>query len=151
MLASRKNKQMSKKKKKSSQAAAELTDDYDVIILEIGDRTYELIKFVKDSDQQYITRDTLFKRAKELKAELGEEDCNYFIDHQDDIPNNFEGTYHREWENSNYFVFLGWRHFPHLPNSVATVKWDGDEWDLSWSDYGGTHYCTPGFLVRRIS
>ena len=105
----------------------------------ISGRTYELVSFLKKSES-YVTGDEMVERAKEFKANLGKEHCQFILEHQDEIPSEYQGKI--------YLVFPGWRS-PSYPPSVACLYWRGDRWCQGWS-WLGNDWSKGDRLVRRI-
>lgn len=105
----------------------------------VGDRTYELVPFLKEGEES-ISGDEMLKRAKELGAECGEEDGKYILEHCGEIPESV-----REY----FLIFSAWRG-PGDPRYVACLYWHDSEWDQYWYwlDYrwGGRYR-----LVRRMN
>lgn len=89
----------------------------------LGDRTYELVPFLKEGES-YIRGNTVVGRAKKLNANLGQDDSQFILEHQDEIPRELQGKF--------YLVFAGLRD-PSDPESVAYLDWNGCSWYLRWS------------------
>ena len=90
--------------------------------LTIEDRTYELVSFLKEGESS-VTGDIMVERAKELNASLGEEEGQYILERQDEIPEELQGKV--------YLVFPGWR-YPANPLFVAYLSWSGYRWYQFW-------------------
>lgn len=104
----------------------------------IGDHIYELVPFLKE-DESYVSGDVLVERAKELNANLGVEDDQFMLKHQDEIPQELRGKL--------YLVFPGWRD-PSRPRYVACLDWwVGGRWCQRW--YLGSRWDGRARLVRR--
>ena len=105
----------------------------------IVDRTYELVPILEEGES-YVNGDTLVERAQELGANLGEEEGRFISEHQDEIPQEFQGKF--------YLVFTAWRNLSN-PQYVAYLDWHGHNWYRHWHwldvDWGGSSR-----LVRRI-
>jgi len=108
-----------------------------IVEVKIGDRTYELLKILRDGETR-ISGSALVERAKEMDAHLGEEDARYIMEHQGDIPVALRGKID--------FVFLGWRR-PDGPDDVACLYWYGGVWNQSWRGIG-SYWVVNGRLVR---
>jgi hypothetical protein len=66
----------------------------------VGGRTYEILSFLRE-DEESVRGDTMVSRAVEMKANLGQEDCEHLLAHQDEIPVALRGKI--------IFVFTDWR------------------------------------------
>lgn len=86
----------------------------------LGDRVYEALSFGKKGER-VVDGNTVLARAKEMRAELGEEDGRYFLSHQDEIP--------VELRSGISFLFTNWRH-PVRSDEIACVSWNGNCWEL---------------------
>ncbi|MBI5071940.1 hypothetical protein HZB93_03580 [Candidatus Falkowbacteria bacterium] len=104
----------------------------------VGGVTYEILSFLK-GDEKSVVGHTMVERAKEMGANLGEEDCERFLKNQSDIPAALCGKV--------AFVFPDLRH-PDDREYVADLDWGGDGWYLLWGwlsrDWRGR-----GRLLRR--
>ena len=104
----------------------------------IGDRTYDILGFLR-GDEKYVKGDVMVARVVEMGANLGKEDGQYLLDHQDEIPVALRGKV--------VFVFTDWRH-PGSSEGVYYVYWDDDRWVRYWRwlarDFRG--YCR---VLRR--
>jgi hypothetical protein len=103
----------------------------------ICNRTYELVPFLEEGES-YVSGDTMVERAKELNANLGEEDGEFILERQAEIPKEFRGKF--------YMVFTAWRP-PSRPRGVAYLGWDG-RWYQRWGWLGGD-WGRRDRLVRR--
>lgn len=92
----------------------------------IGGRTYDILAFLREGEEMLIG-DLMVDRAKEMGANLGKDDGQYILDHQDEIPAALRGEV--------VFVFTSWRR-PVGSESVCYVFWLGDCWVLSWGSLG---------------
>ena len=105
--------------------------------LTIGNRIYEVLNFLKEGED-HISGKEIIERVKEMKANLGEGDCQYILDNQKDIPEDLK---------DNYFIFTDWRRPAH-PERVACVDWFGVCWVQYWrslvDDWNG-----GGRVLRR--
>lgn len=106
----------------------------------IGDRTYELVPFLRENER-WVKGDTMVERAKELNANLGEEDGQFILKHQTETPVEFRSRF--------YLVFPAW-HSPSGPRHVACLICDGAR---SYRNFGGLDgdWSRDSRLVRRIS
>lgn len=77
-------------------------------VFTVGDRTYELVPFLKEGEESIIGEEML-KRAKGLGAECGEEDGKYILEHEKEIPESVQ---------KKYLIFINWRN-PDDPRDVA--------------------------------
>ena len=98
------------------------------IEMKVGDRTYEILGFLKEGEKNVVGHE-MVKRAKEMNAHLGQDDGQYLLDHQQDIPVALRGNV--------IFIFTDCRH-PDNSDYVYGVCWVGDRWirDWSWLGYG---------------
>lgn len=106
----------------------------------IAGRTYEVLSFLK-GDEESVVGHTMVERAKEMKANLGKEDCDHLLAHQDEIPAILRGKV--------VFVFSGMRD-PGVSQRVAYLYWGVGGWDQYWDWLGGGWY-GRGRLLRRKS
>ena len=94
-------------------------------------RTYDILGLLREGED-YVKGDTMVTRAKEMTADLGQDEGEYLLAHQDEIPAALRGK--------AAFVFTAWRH-PDDSGSVAYVCWSGDRWVQGWgwlsSDFSG--------------
>ena len=102
---------------------------------------YELLKVLKEGES-YIKGEELIKRAKELNAASTQEDFDWFLAHQEEIP--------REWRDY-YVVFADYtqrdcRGYLY----VACLYFGGEQWDLSFRRLDGD-WCGGGLFPRRKS
>ncbi len=104
------------------QLARELTEKALPTKMTIGDRTYEILCFLRGEETSVVGY-TMVDRAKEMNAHLGQDDGEYILKHQDEIPASLRGKVG--------FVFTDWRR-PVNPGDVCYVYWDGDRWVRYW-------------------
>jgi len=90
--------------------------------LTIGDRTYDLLGFLR-GDEKSVRGNVMVDRVKKMNAHLGEDDGNNLLEHQADIPVALRGKV--------VFVFTDWRH-PDDSGLVYYVYWDGRRWVQDW-------------------
>ena len=88
----------------------------------IAGRTYDILGFLR-GDEKYVKGDVMVARAKEMDANLGEEDARYILEHQDEIPVALR--------DKVAFVFTYWRH-PDGPEHVCFVCWFCNRWVKDW-------------------
>lgn len=88
----------------------------------IAGRTYDILGFLQ-GDEKSVVGHTMVDRAKELNANLGEDDGRHILEHQADIPVALRGKV--------AFVFTDWRH-PDDSERVYYVYWDDDRWVEHW-------------------
>ncbi len=108
----------------------------EVIILHLGDRTYEALTPLKPGEIS-ICDCTMVQRSKEMRAYLGEEEARYLMKHQAGIPVVLQGRIS--------FIFRGWC----KPDHAAEVYHDGAEWVMTWARIDGS-YGDGVRLVRLI-
>ena len=94
-----------------------------LIEITIGDRTYEILGFLR-GEETLVVGYTMVDRAKEMNAHLGQDDGEYILKHQDEIPASLRGKV--------VFVFTDWRH-PDSPERVYCVYWHDGRWVRHWS------------------
>src|SRR3989344_103272 len=121
------------------QQIAEGTQDMLPTEMTVGNRTYKILGFLR-GDEKSVIDHTMVERAKEMNANLGEDDGQFLLDNQQDIPVALGG-------GKVVFVFTDW-HEPYDPSLVDCVRWRGGRWVQYWRwlDYGwGGH----GRVLRR--
>ncbi len=108
----------------------------------VFDRVYELVPFLKERESS-IAGKVMTERARELRANLGEEDGWFVMEHQDKIPSEFQMKF--------FPVFTNWQSPPN-ELSVAILYWhdgNGARWCQSWgllNSFWGENFR----LVRRV-
>lgn len=95
-----------------------------------------------EEGENSVTGDTMMERAKKLNANMGEEDGQFVLEHQDEIHSDFRGK--------SFLIFMGWRH-PNMLFNVAYLGWDGDEWFQYWQSLYEGNWDMRCRLVRRVS
>ena len=81
----------------------------------------------------------MVERAKELNANLGKEDVQFILEHQAEIPQEYQWKFH--------LVFTAWRD-PSDPRYGACFYWGGSHWYQSWY-WLDRYWCENDRLVRR--
>ena len=118
---------------KSSNNRGMVSDPCDQLLMDamptsmtVGDRTYNMLGLLR-GDETSVVWHTMVERVKEMNAHLGNDDGQYLLDNQQDIPVALCGKV--------VFVFTDWHH-PDYPMSVGCVFWCDDRWvrDWGWSD-----------------
>ena len=104
----------------------------------IGDRTYEILGFLK-GDEKSVTGHKMVERVKDMSVHLGQDDGQHLLDNQNDIPAVFQGKV--------VFVFTDW-HRPGSSGHMAYVGWLGDRWVRYWGWLGSDWY-GDGRVLRR--
>lgn len=84
----------------------------------IAGRVYEILAFHKDGED-CIGGNTIVERAKSMDANLGEDDGQWLLKYQDQIPVALRGKVG--------FVFTDWRQ-PDDSSYVADISWRGGHW-----------------------
>ena len=107
--------------------------------IKVGDRTYEILTFLKDGEERIIGHE-MVKRAKEMNAHLGQDDGQYLLDHQQDIPESLRGKV--------CFVFTDWRR-PDDSGRVFYVYWDDGRWVGCWCWLGRGYWHVRDRVLRR--
>lgn len=106
----------------------------------VGGRTYELLGFLK-GDEQRVVGYKMVDRAKEMQANLGEEDGQHILKHQAEIPAELRGKV--------FLVFTEWRR-PDSSEDVACVDWSDDRWVQDWHWIGDGLWDGVGRVPHRI-
>jgi len=88
----------------------------------VGDRTYDILGFLREGEKSVVGH-TMVERAKEMSAHLGQDDGQYLLDNQQDIPASLRGKV--------AFVFTDWRR-PVVSGNAFFVYWSGDQWVGYW-------------------
>ncbi len=97
----------------------------------IGDRVYEILGFLKEGEESIVGHE-MIKRAAEMKANLGEDNGRYLLDHQQDIPESLRGKI--------YFAFTDF-----------CVFWLDGCWVGRWNLLGDFYWDGGGRVLRRKS
>ena len=84
----------------------------------------KLVPFLK-SGESSANSEEMVSRALELKANFGQRDAEYLLEHQQEIPKEFR---------KYYIVFTGtkWRN-PDGNRNVAYLNWNGKQWYLNFN------------------
>lgn len=101
-------------------------------------RSYDMLSFLR-GDETSVKGHTIVERAIEMNAHLGEDDGQYLLDNQRDIPVALRGKV--------AFVFTDWRHVGVISDSVYFVYWNDYRWIRFW--YGLEADGLIGGLVLR--
>ncbi|MDP3244691.1 MAG: hypothetical protein Q8M83_03485 [bacterium] len=106
----------------------------------VAGRTYDILGFLK-GDEKSVTGSTMVKRVKKMNANLGQDDGEHLLKHQDQIPVQLRGRV--------VFVFTDWRH-PVDYGNVAYVYWIGGRWIRGGDWLGnGAHWGGLARVLRR--
>ena len=82
-------------------------------------------------------------RAKNLRVNLGEDDCNYILAHKDKIPAGLQGNIK--------ILFTGYEFCMSRYGGVIYIYWNGNEWCEGYARYW--MICNPTSIIyalRRI-
>ncbi len=104
----------------------------------VGDRTYEVFSYLRDGEKWDYH--TMVERAKEVDAHLGQDDGEYLLDYQGDIPVVFRERV--------AFFFTGWSH-PAYYNGLCYIIWSGDKWVKRCHEVS-FWWLNRGRVLRRI-
>ncbi|MEA3449649.1 MAG: hypothetical protein U9Q85_01570 [Patescibacteria group bacterium] len=104
-----------------------------------GERIYDILDFL-EVGEMFVVGHTMVKRAKEMNANLGKEDGEYILKHQNDIPVALR--------EKVVFIFSDW-HLSGFPGDACFVCWLGDEWIRRWYSLGGGGWGCYDRLLRR--
>ena len=105
----------------------------------VGGRTYDILGFLK-GDEKLVIGQVMVDRAKEMNANLGQDDGEHILKHQDEIPVALRGKV--------TFVFTDWRH-PDNPGLVYSVCWNGGQWVRYWNWLDDDYWGGNSRLLRR--
>ncbi len=120
-----------------AEAEANKETNLDTIEIKTDNGVYEVLKLLREGDTS-ISGEEMSSLAKEMNAQLGEEDCNYLLEHEYEIPKELQ---------DDYLIFPGWR-CPGNPDSVAVLYWSGGRWIQNWHGVEDDWYGHDR-LVRR--
>lgn len=104
-----------------------------------GERIYDILDFL-EVGEMFVVGHTMVKRAKEMNANLGKEDGEYILKHQNDIPVALR--------EKVVFIFSDW-HPSGFPWDACFVCWLGGEWIRRWYSLGGGGWGCYDRLLRR--
>lgn len=98
----------------------------------ISGRTYEILSFLR-GNEKLVVGHTVVERAQEMNANLGQDDGEHILKHQDEIPVALR--------DKISFVFSDWRR-PDLHGNAYLVTWSGVKWVrgslfFDFEDWGG--------------
>lgn len=98
----------------------------------IKDRIYDILGFLRE-DEMFVVGQTMIERAIEMDAHRGEDDAQYLLDNQEDIPVSLRGKV--------MFVFTDLLRNDRfgMVTYVLYVVWDEDsrQWGLGGHWHGG--------------
>lgn len=99
----------------------------------------EFISFLRPGEES-VSSATMQRRAREMVADLSQEDAEFLLDHRELLPQLPERAY--------YIPFTGtvWR-YPHGGLFVPYLDWDDGRWDLDWR-WLGFDWDSRGTFVR---
>ena len=99
----------------------------------------ELVSFLKEKESS-INGEEIVRRARvELDANYGQEDAEWLLEHQDEIPAEFQ-QYYLVFTGTIWQGSVGGRGVPFL-------YWSGERWCLDF-DWLGSGWSSSGRLVR---
>ena len=105
----------------------------------VGGRTYEILGFLK-GDEESVPGDVMVSCAKEMGANLGKDDCDHLLAHQNEIPVALRGKI--------VFVFPDMRS-PGDRGYVAYLYWLGGRWVVGFYWLGGVWVGSYRVLRRK--
>jgi hypothetical protein len=121
------------------QFAQELVEKSLPTKMTVGGRTYEILCFLK-GDEKSVIDHVMVDRAKEMNANLGQDDGEHILKHQDEIPVALRGKV--------AFVFTDWR-LPDGSGDACGVYWNDDRWVRGWGWLDDDDWSGDGRLLRR--
>lgn len=121
------------------QFAQELVKKSLLTEMTVGGRTYEILGFLK-GDEKSVFGNVMVDRAKEMNANLGQDDGEHILKHQDEIPVALRGKV--------AFVFPDWRRLGD-PKDVYFVYCNGFRWVRDWDWLGSNGWCGHDRVLRR--
>lgn len=104
-------------------------------------RDLELVPFLRAGESSIRGYDLIGRARYEIAADYGQEDAEFILDHQDEIPEGFRKFY-------LVFPRTVWRD-PGGDLIVACMHWDGGRWFLFWS-WLGLGFSSLGRLLRPV-
>ncbi len=104
----------------------------------LGGRTYEVLSFLREGED-YLMGSQLVVRVKEMKANVGQDDGEHLLKHQDEIPLELR---------EKTFVFTDWC----IPEDgvIIFVLWNGRRWE-SLASLLGVDWDEENHVLRRKS
>lgn len=111
----------------------------DMITLVLKSRTYHVPRIIAEGE--VIRGKEILDRTKKANATLGEEDGEWFIENQDDIPIELRGKV--------VFVFTEWRD-RNDSRKIHLVIWSNGRWTAYWRWLGNDWY-SHNRPVERIA
>ena len=109
------------------------------IEMKIGDRIYEILAPLKESEKRILHRKML-ERVLEMKANSGEDDGQYLLNHQENIPVVLQGKV--------AFIFPEWHNHDH-PEYVCYIYWKDGCWITGWQLFAYDYWEDNGRVLRR--
>jgi hypothetical protein len=109
----------------------------------VGGITFEILPIHREGEKS-VRMLMMIDRAREMKADLGEEDGKFILDHQDEIPKALRGN--------TYFVFPGWQRpgFDGFADSVNVIFIEWDYTDSCWCKMRASGGLSNDFRVRKM-
>ena len=107
------------------------------IEITVGGRTYELLKPLREGEMPIGS--IMLERVKKINANLGQDDGEHILKHQNEIPINLR--------NKVIFLFPDWLH-PDNPKKAAYVAWEIVQWVQKWHLIGHDYWCGNVRLLR---
>ncbi|PIS05326.1 MAG: hypothetical protein COT81_01745 [Candidatus Buchananbacteria bacterium CG10_big_fil_rev_8_21_14_0_10_42_9] len=104
----------------------------------IAGRSYDIRGFLEGNEKSVVGH-TMVERVTKMGANLGQDDGQHFLKHQEEIPEALRG---------NAFIFTDWRN-PDNTENVAYVNWDGYRWVQYRSWLGHDFYGSDRVLRRK--
>lgn len=107
----------------------------------IGDRIYEVIPYLKEKERP-ITGYEVIRRAEEIGFNLGNDDAEYVLKHQQDIPSILY---------MYYFIFTDWRVDQDNPDFLYYIDKDPtcNQWCRNYKWKEENYWNHLGLLLRR--
>ena len=111
----------------------------DVIFSPFDVPKMELVSFLEQGENRINGKEMVRRARTELNANLGQRHAEYLLEHQSEIPKEFQKF---------YLVFMGtiWRG-PSGDRVVTYLLWDGERWCLHF-DWLGHGWGSDGRLLR---
>lgn len=105
----------------------------------VGGRTYEILGLLK-GDEKSVVGHVMIDRAKKVDANLGRDDGQHVLKHQEEIPPTLRGRI--------TLVFPDWRHHGDY-RSVYYMSWDRTRWVSFSYDHTLTDWSGKFRFLRR--